>query len=196
MRQLYEQYVASVGRDLTFLGVPSSDLDDARQEVFLVVSRKLSDYEERGSMRAWLFSICLRVAQRRRRLLLRRRELHAAYDYPEQVVDPTQHERVMEHEALALGCRLLSELPPEQRDVFWLYEVEDLSMPEVARVLGCPLQTAYSRLRKARERVLAAVARAPADRPQHSHGEMSRADRATPRAGVESQTVRSEDGGR
>jgi RNA polymerase sigma-70 factor (ECF subfamily) len=71
----------------------------------------------------------------------------------------TQHAQLEEREALALGYRLLERLPPLQRQVFVLYEVEDMSMAEVAQALDCPLQTAYSRLHKARERVLAEVAR-------------------------------------
>lgn len=157
MRQLYEEYEATVRRDLMFLGVPRGELDDSRQEVFLVVSQRLPKYEERGRMRSWLFSICTRVAWHRRRKLRNQRE--ELVDYPEQPIAPTQHERLVDQEDLALGCRLLSELSPHQRAVFWLYEVEELSMPQVARAIGCPLQTAYSRLRKARERVLAAVAR-------------------------------------
>jgi RNA polymerase sigma-70 factor (ECF subfamily) len=62
---------------------------------------------------------------------------------------------------------LLQALPVEQRDVFWLYEVEELPMSEIARALNCPLQTAYSRLHKARERILAAVQMTAAKDPDH-----------------------------
>lgn len=157
MRQLFEQYGTTVGRDLTYLGVPRNDLDDAKQEVFLVVFRQLEKYEERGRIRSWLFSICIRVAWRRRRQLRKQRE--ELVDCPEQAADPTQHERIVNREDLALGCQLLSELAPDQREVFWLYEVEELSMPAIARLIGCPVQTAYSRLQRARERVLTAVKR-------------------------------------
>src|SRR5262245_35284280 len=69
----------------------------------------------------------------------------------------------IDREALELGWRLLQQLPEEQREVFVLYEVEDMSMPEIARALDCPLQTAYARLYAARARILAQVQRAPAE---------------------------------
>ena len=143
-------------RSLRLLGVLEPDLDDQLQEVFLVVHQRLHDYEERGSVRAWLYSICTRVARAQRRKLVRRRE-NVTAEFPETTTAPTQHDRVVDHEALALGQELLQRLPREQRDVFWLYEVEELPMAEIAQALDCPLQTAYSRLRKARERILAEV---------------------------------------
>lgn len=160
MRSLIAEHGASVGRELARLGVPPSDVDDATQDVFLVVSRRIHEYEERGRMRAWLRSICSRVASTHRRSLRRRRE-ECLGDQPEQAIDATQLERVVDHEALAFGLQLLSNLPPEQRDVFWLYEVEELPMREVAGLTGCPIQTAFSRLRAARSRVLAAVSNSP-----------------------------------
>lgn len=166
LRCMFEEHGAFVCRSLRMLGVPEGDLDDALQEVFLVVFQRMRDYEERGRVRAWLYSICTRVVWTRRRVMRRRRE--DLVDYPESAVGPTQHERVVDHEALALGHELLQALPPEQRDVFWLYEVEELPMSEIARSINCPLQTAYSRLHKARERILAAVKLAAAKDPDHA----------------------------
>lgn len=150
------------------LGVPEGDLDDALQEVFLVVFQRMRDYEERGRVRAWLYSICTRVVWTRRRVMRRRREDLMEYPEANAVVEPVQHDRVVDMEALALGHQLLQGLPPEQRDVFWLYEVEELPMSEIARAIDCPLQTAYSRLHKARERILAAVKLSAAKDPDHA----------------------------
>ena len=69
-------------------------------------------------------------------------------------------EDIEKREALQRGQRILAALPEEQRAVFLLFEVERMSMAEVAEAVGCPLQTAYSRLHKARERVLAMLDRA------------------------------------
>ena len=166
LRTLFDEHGAFVCRSLRLLGVPEPDLDDVLQEVFLVVHQRLPDYEERGSVRAWLYSICTRVTSAHRRKVGRRRE-HITAELPEATVAPTQHERVIDHEALALGQRLLQRLPQEQRDVFWLYEVEDVPMAEIAQALDCPLQTAYSRLRKARQRILAEVQLAAAKGTEH-----------------------------
>jgi len=156
LRTVFEEHGAFVCRSLRLLGIREADLDDVLQEVFVVVYQRLHDYEERGRARAWLYSICTRVARAQRRKFVRRREEMAA-EFPESPVAPTQLEHIADREALARGQELLSRLPREQRDVFWLYEVEDQPMAEIARALGCPLQTAYSRLHKARERILAEV---------------------------------------
>jgi RNA polymerase sigma-70 factor (ECF subfamily) len=159
LRDVFEAHGGFVCRSLRRLGVPEADLDDMLQEVFMVAYQRLSDYEERGRARAWLYSICTRVALAQRRKLSRRRE-SLTPEPPDFQTAATQHQHVEHGEALALGQRLLALLPPDQREVFVLYEVEDMPMAAIAEALGCPLQTAYSRLHKARERIFAAVTRA------------------------------------
>lgn len=162
LREVFEAHGPFVCRSLRYLGVREADLDDLLQEVFLVVYQRLNDYEEKGRARAWLYSICTRVAHAQRRRLGRRRETGAPLPAEESAA-PTQHEQVEDREALVLGQRLLQQLPEQQRDVFLLYEVEDMSMAEIAQALDCPLQTAYSRLHKARARILAEVERIAAE---------------------------------
>jgi RNA polymerase sigma-70 factor (ECF subfamily) len=167
LRTVFEEHGAFVCRCLRICGVLEADLDDVLQEVFLVVHQRLPDYEERGSLRAWLYSICTRVARAQYRKQRRRRE-DMSVEPPTLPTPANQLEHVVDREALALGHELLSRLPPEQRDVFWLYEVEELPMSEIARELGCPLQTAYSRLRTARLRILNEVQLTAAKEPKHA----------------------------
>jgi RNA polymerase sigma-70 factor, ECF subfamily len=159
LRQAYEQHGAFVCRSLRYLGSAEADLDDLVQEVFLVVCKRLDDYEEKGRARAWLYSICTRIVHAHLRKAKRWR---ASTPLSEQEL-PAQLEEPVDRAALALGWKLLHQLPQEQREVFVLYEVEDMPMSEVAQALDCPLQTAYSRLYKARERILAEVRRLPAE---------------------------------
>jgi RNA polymerase sigma-70 factor (ECF subfamily) len=154
LREAFQTHGAFVCRSLRHLGVPEADLDDLLQEVFLVVSKRLDGYEERGRARAWLYSICSRITQGHRRKVTRRRESEPAAELAAQ---PSQLDAVQNRQALELGFRLLQQLPAQQREVFVLYEVEDMPMVEIAQALGCPLQTVYSRLYKARERILAQV---------------------------------------
>jgi RNA polymerase sigma-70 factor (ECF subfamily) len=158
VRAIFEQHAAFVWRSLRHLGVPSADLEDATQEVFVVVHRRFASYEERDKLRSWLYAICTRVAQSHIRRLAHRRENIMA-EPPEPDVPAAQLDRLEQRQALAHGQAVLAALPEEQRAVFVLYEVERMPMSEVAEALGCPLQTAYSRLYKARERVLATVVR-------------------------------------
>jgi RNA polymerase sigma-70 factor (ECF subfamily) len=156
---LFAQHNAFVWRSLSHLGVDAADLEDALQEVFVVVHRRLSEYREEQKVKAWLYAICARVARDFRRKRMRRRENLTA-EPPDSARDPSQLESLADRQALALAQRFLEALPYEQRAVFLLYEVEQMSMSEVADAVQCPLHTAYSRYKKARERVLALAARA------------------------------------
>jgi RNA polymerase sigma-70 factor (ECF subfamily) len=132
------------------------------QEVFLVVTRRLGDYNEQGRVRAWLYSICTRVARGYRRKAARVREsLNSSV--VEQVSEPSQLTQAEDRQALVLGYELLSLISPEQREVFVLYEVEDMTMAEIAEALSLPLQTGYSRLHRARALILAAVQRSTSE---------------------------------
>ena len=148
-------YVHTVLRSL---GVHPSDLDDAFQEVFVVIHRKLSAYENRGSLRAWVYGICVRVARRSRSRRSAAREI-ASDEIPEAVDPMTPAEHLSEQQARQVLSTILDDLDDDKRAVFVLFELEELSMQEVAQSLECPLQTAYSRLRAAREAVDAAVRR-------------------------------------
>jgi RNA polymerase sigma-70 factor (ECF subfamily) len=160
LRALFEEHAPFVWRSLRRLGVAEADVDDMLQEVFLVVHQRLDDYQERDRLRSWLYSICVRVASAQRRKLFRRREsVTPEGELPEGRQAAPQLKQVEDREALALGQRLLALLPPDQREVFVLYEVEHLPMAQIAEAVGCPLHTAYSRLRIARQRILAEVER-------------------------------------
>jgi len=156
---IWRAHGSFVWRVLHHLGVKPADVEDATQEVFVVVHRRLHEYREEDKLRAWLYAICVRVARDHRRRLFRRRERVTDVP-PERVVGPVQATAVENQEALQLAEKLLAALPDKQREVFLLYEVEQMSMSEVALAVDCPLPTAYARLRKARERVLEHVQRA------------------------------------
>jgi RNA polymerase sigma-70 factor, ECF subfamily len=160
---IFAQHGAFVRRTLRYLGVGESDLDDLMQEVFLVVHRRLDHFEEKGRTRAWLYSICLRVtfSQRRKRACWHKKTRISALRA--ESTEPSQHEHVEHNEALMRGVQLLNQLAPHQRQIFVLYEVHDLSMSEIAETLGCKLQTAYSRLHRARSQISAAAERIAAE---------------------------------
>lgn len=149
------RYVYAVLRSL---GVRKADLEDAFQEVFVVVHRKLDSYEDRGSLRAWVYGICVRVAIHVRRRRAGKREVDA--DTAPEPVDPTTPiDQLSDHQGRQILYSILDELDDDKRAVFVLYELEELTMPEVAQSLDCPVQTAYSRLRAARTAVHEAIVR-------------------------------------
>ena len=109
-----------------------------------------------GSMRTFVYGVCLRVAADFRRRAYRHRERLYA-DPPEASSPARQEDALANREALELMEAALSRLPAPQRDAFVLYEIEELDMADVAAALGCPLQTAYSRLHAARKAVMVAL---------------------------------------
>jgi RNA polymerase sigma-70 factor, ECF subfamily len=153
-RAIFETYGPFVTRALRRLEVPSADRHDLRQEIFVVVHRKLHEYDGRASLRSWIYGICVRMASTYRRSARVRRE--EACEHPEPAISlgnegATQDRDLDSRRAYAHAEALLAKLDDEKRRVFVLYEIEGLSMAEVAEEVGCPLQTAYSRLHAARK---------------------------------------------
>jgi RNA polymerase sigma-70 factor, ECF subfamily len=153
---VYAEHFRGVWRTLRRLGVTDAQLDDAAQDVFVVVHRKLAAFDGR-SLRGWLFAIAVRVASDYRRGVTQRRmlPLHDAVTDP--APDPARWSEL--NESVRLLHALLAELPGEQRTVFVLAELEELSVPEIAEALGANLNTVYSQKRAARARFEAALKR-------------------------------------
>lgn len=160
---VFREHAPYVWRVLRRLGVHEADIEDVCQEVFIVVHRRLATFEHRSSVRTWLHGICVRVASDHRR---KRRTKPEADELTEQQAEvaPSQVEALAEHEARQLLDSLLDRLDDNKRAVFVLYEIEQVSMQEVADAVDCPLQTAYSRLHAARREIEAAIAELHAGR--------------------------------
>jgi RNA polymerase sigma-70 factor, ECF subfamily len=151
--QVAEQGAEFVPKTLRYLGVPENALMDAAQDVFLVALRRVSDFEGRSSLRTWLYGICVKVAHGNRRRSKSARESLVEV-LPELEIDaPQEADLERAHWRRQLNA-LLDELDDAQRAVFVLYEIEGLTMKEVADALACPLQTAYFRHKSATKRVL------------------------------------------
>jgi RNA polymerase sigma-70 factor (ECF subfamily) len=153
-RKIFEEHAASVHRTLRYLGVADSDLMDASQEVFLVVNRRHREFEGRSSLSTWIHEICIRVAFSTRRRWRRRAE-DLVGELPEASVEADQDTRIEQRDRQGLLNDLLDGLDDFQRQIIVLHEIERLPMREVAEIVGCPLQTAYSRRNAALERMRA-----------------------------------------
>jgi RNA polymerase sigma-70 factor (ECF subfamily) len=158
-RQIFDQHAVTVGRTLRYLGVAEADLMDAAQEVFLVVDRRYAEFEGRASVSTWIHEICVRVAMSSRRRQRRRREEVVA-DAPDVEVAAEQDARIAARQDRDLLRDLLASLDETARQIVVLHEIEGLPMREVAEIVGCPLQTAYSRCKSALEKMRVELARA------------------------------------
>ncbi|MEP6654239.1 MAG: RNA polymerase sigma factor [Myxococcales bacterium] len=162
--KVYEDHFPFVWRSARRLGTPDADVDDVVQEIFVIAHRRLPEFQERSSVRTWLFGIVLNVVRAHRRKL-RARHPHALIAGPladaAALADVTDgpHELAARSQATRLVERFLEALDDDKREVFVLVEFEQMSAPEIADVLKIPLNTVYSRLRLAREEFGAAAAR-------------------------------------
>ena len=156
---VYAEHHPFVFRSLLRLGVDEHRVDDAVHDTFMVVAKRLHEFEGRSSMRTWLFAIVMRVAQsvrrdaareRTRREKLREQADHALLPFEGADAARTLH-------------RLLDRLDDDKRAVFVMAELEGMTAPEIAAVIGAKLPTVYSRLRLAREELERHVARARAN---------------------------------
>jgi RNA polymerase sigma-70 factor (ECF subfamily) len=156
---VYDQHAAFVFRSLRRLGVPDRSVDDAVQDVFIVVHRRLGEFEARSSLRSWLFGIARRVAHDHRRRIGRKER---GEELPETLIDPagsTPAVDVERAQAVQVLHAILASLDDEKREVFMLAELEQMTVPEIAAAIGVNLNTVYSRLRAARIAFDQAVAR-------------------------------------
>ena len=155
-QEIFSDNVDFVLRTVQRLGVRPADVEDVAQQVFVVVHRKLSRFDGRCKVRTWLFAIARRTVADYRKRSHRRHEVTISRP-PDPPDRPTQADRLELDQAREILEAALEELDDEKRSVFILYELEELPMAEIAEAIGVPLQTAYSRLYAARERVRAYV---------------------------------------
>ena len=155
LADIYRDHFPFVWRMVRRLGVSDAQVEDAVQDVFIVVHRRLPDFEARSSVRTWLAGIVRRVARDYRRTSARKPALGSAQsDLPPDDLSTSNaspEENVMNTEAARLLHALLDRLDDDKREVFILAELEQWSLAEIAEATGVKLNTASSRLRLARE---------------------------------------------
>jgi len=169
VRAMVDQQLDRVWRLLRHLGVPERSLEDAVQEVFEVASRRVDDIRP-GSEQSFLFGTALRVAKGVRRNSARELARVAQLDDDLAAADRTPEELLEERRKLALLDEILGRFDPAEREVFVLFELEELTLSEIAELLSIPRGTAASRLRRARHRFVRALRARRAAGERGSHG--------------------------
>jgi len=156
--QVFRLHVGQVCRALRTMGVPPRQVDDAAQEVFLIVHDKLAEFEGRSKLSTWIYAITFRVGAnyrakaRRQPRLASLEETHlTASGSPEQALSGKEAARFVEH--------FCSQLDDGMRDVFVLCLLEGQPSVEVGALLGLNVNTVYSRVRMLREGLRAALER-------------------------------------
>jgi len=150
LRKIVNANLDFIWRCLRRLGIPSAEVDDAVQQVFLVAAAKLGTIAP-GSERAFLFATASRIAANARRSVHRRDDAHHRLMQTETMTPPSPEELTDRLRARELMDRVLEQMPTELREVFVLFELEELSITELSELLSIPIGTVGSRLRRARE---------------------------------------------
>jgi RNA polymerase sigma-70 factor (ECF subfamily) len=154
---LFEAELPYVWTSLRRLGVAPRDLEDVAHELFLAVYKQLPTCDTSRPMRPWLFAFAVRFASDYRRLARHRIDLLGEMEPTSTSPSPEGALADVQREQLVLQA--LDHVEPERRAVFVLHELDEVAMTEIAKTLGIPLNTGYSRLRVAREEFVAAVRR-------------------------------------
>jgi len=160
-QSVYRQYFDFVWSSVRRLGAETEAMDDLVQDVFVVIHAKLETLERPEALRSWIYGVVRRTVSMHRRAKRTRADGGLTAKPSDEVVSPgpTPLERTETKAELEVLADLLSQLDEPKREVFELIELEELTAPEVAEVLGLPLNTVYSRLRAARRAFEAALAR-------------------------------------
>jgi RNA polymerase sigma-70 factor, ECF subfamily len=157
---LIRTHMSAVWRFLRRLGFSPEDAEDATQEVFVIAVNKLEQVEP-SSERSFLFGVALRVASRHRRSRNRRAaKTVGGFDVNHCPSSELPADELLDRKSgLRFLDQTLSEMPHDLRTTFALYELDELTVPEIAAATHIPIGTVASRLRRAREQFQAAVKR-------------------------------------
>jgi RNA polymerase sigma-70 factor, ECF subfamily len=149
VQRMVDRYIHFVARVLRNAGTPEAEIDDDIQRTFMAAYRRLDDVRP-GAETSFLAQIALRVAAHSRRTLRRRREV--SEDQAPESTDSLATPEQLTHQKRTRQMLdlILERMDPALRTVFILFEFEEMTLSEIAGVLGAPRGTVASRLRRAR----------------------------------------------
>jgi RNA polymerase sigma-70 factor (ECF subfamily) len=142
------------------LGVHASAIDDVVQDVFIVIHSKLHTLEHPEALRSWVYSVVRRTVSTYHRSRRTRAIVSTSSDGLEmESHQPSPFDIAQTNSEMSFVAKLLAELDEPRRELLALVDLHEMTVPEAAAALDVPLNTAYSRLRKARIAFEAALAR-------------------------------------
>lgn len=156
-RSMYESEFDYVWNTFGRLGVAERDREDLTQELFVLVHKKLDEYVASRPIRPWLFAFAFRIASDYRRLARHRVELFQERTSELPGTTISAEETCVQQEGRSLILRAIDLLSTERKPIFIMHELDGIAVPDIADALGIPLNTAYSRLRLARQDFATAI---------------------------------------
>ena len=156
---IHAEAAGFVWLSLERFGVRAADLEDALQDVFVVVHRRLHTYDPTARLTTWLYGIAIRVAASYRRRAHNRREQLVAELPEEPSGEANPEDATAAAQARARLTAVLDLMDIDKRAIFVMFEIDGVRCEEIAEILGVPVGTVYSRLHAARKDFQAALAR-------------------------------------
>jgi RNA polymerase sigma-70 factor (ECF subfamily) len=161
--RVYDELFDFVYRNARRLGVPPSAADDVVQDVFVVLHRRLGEYDGRATLQSWAYGILANAVRDYRRTFRRKQAPLVTTERDEQLgpasSSASPEQRTQLKRDLELLLQLLDELPEAQRELIVLADLEQMNVPEICQCIGGNSHTVYSRLRVARENLKTKLAR-------------------------------------
>jgi len=156
---LYRAHGRTVARWAIRLLGPKADFEDVVQDVFIVIHAKLATLQRPEALRSWIYGIVRRTVSDYRRSRRTRDAAGARLGAEPKSSHPSPLDMAERNDDLELLESVLAELDEPKREVFLMVEILEMTVPEVVQGLDIPLNTAYSRLRLARQDFEEALAR-------------------------------------
>jgi RNA polymerase sigma-70 factor (ECF subfamily) len=169
---IYREHAAKVALWARRLLGPDGDVEDALQEVFLVVHRRLDEYRGDAKITTWLHEITFRVTQNQRRKIRFTRWLPFTQRIENTAADSLTPLHALEsRRASELAYRALDKLPESERTALILFEIDGLPAEEISAITGHTVGTVWVQLSRGRKKFRAAFARLEENRPPSGGGE-------------------------
>lgn len=149
--RLFDEHAVFLLRVVERLTGTRADAEDVVQQVFLVAHQKGPELQDPDDARGWLYRVAINVLRHHRRSYARRRALTDALAQQPRVEAPTPDDEARRRQRAAIVRACVATLRLEEREVFVLYELEELSGRAVASMIGVSQGTVWNRLAKARE---------------------------------------------
>lgn len=159
-RAIYERWFSEVSRWIRAMGGPEAEREDLVQDVFLVVHRRLPDFDGQN-VAGWLYQIARHRVRDFRRLLWVRHLLIGGVPLSESLSKPgaSPADSLETNEKRVLLERMLGKLNESERAAVVLFEIDGYSGEEIAEIQGVPVNTVWARIHKARKKLKASLAK-------------------------------------
>jgi RNA polymerase sigma-70 factor, ECF subfamily len=159
--RLLEAELPFLRRALLRHAIPPADAEDVAQDTVLVAARRWADYDPARPLRPWLLGIAFRVAHDHRR---RRRDLREHADTPDPRLTPEEElQASRERDRLA---EALASLPEKHRIPVVMYELQGLSLKQMAARWSVSVSAASARLKAGRRALARSMRRQQALEPE------------------------------